>query len=107
MSSTKTVPAAVPSVYQSSSPTAGAVDPFVAANKRPEPNGAYDDTAVLRIALAVPGKRSVIRAVPAGVPSVFHSSRPVPTVAVESSAEKYIVLPTTVMFSGVDEEAPG
>ena len=68
MSLTRTVPAAVPSLFHSSVPLAPS-----SAVKKSVPS---DVRQVRGLELPVPGLMSLTRTVPAAVPSLFHSSSP-------------------------------
>jgi hypothetical protein len=95
MSLTLTVPAAVPSLCQSSTP----LTPSVAEK--------YSVPLMLArldgVDAALPGLMSLTRTVPAAVPSLFQSSRPL----TPSSAEKKSVPPTFMKILGPEPVLPG
>ena len=84
----QTVPAAVPSLFHSSTPC---VPSSAAKNSVP-----LTFVRSLGYELALPGLMSLTRTVPAAVPSLFHSSCP----CVPSSAAKNSVPLTFVRLSG-------
>ena len=97
MSLTRTVPAAVPSLFHSSSPCAAVVgrEEQRAVDVRQVAGTGYE--------LPPPGLMSLTRTVPAAVPSLFHSSTPL----TPSSAEKNSVPFTFVSRWGSSCRLPG
>ncbi len=94
ISLTRTVPAAVPSLFHNSSPLTSSkavkyrVLPTAVKLRGPEP--------------LEPGPMSATRTVPAAVPSLFHNSSPLTS----SKALKYRVLPTAVRLRGLELKPP-
>ena len=96
MSLTRTVPAAVPSLFHSSRPCRAVVGR--------EEQRAVDVRQVARVASSqLPGLMSLTRTVPAAVPSLFHSSLPWSP----SSAVKNSVPFTFVRLSGYEPVRAG
>src|SRR5262249_9386064 len=92
ISATMTVPAGVPSLFQSSTPAT----PSVAANTMPPANAVMP---VIEEPVLAVGLMSLTSTVPVAVPSVFHSSAPfVPSLAV-----KYATEPTTTGVLGEED----
>src|SRR5712671_6176169 len=101
MSFTCTVPPSVPSVFHSSRPlTPSSAEKYNALLNTVKPFGEELKGARIPPMDPTPGAMSFTRTVPPSVPSVFHSSAPVPP----SLAEKYNALLNTVKPLG---EEPG